>query len=177
MKVTKVIYTFIHIINCSQLDVTCGKPARRRYCMHGCKVQSAPTTTVSCISSHAYSYIQQSGRSVKIMNAKKSTIHENVDAILMTVTSAVLGVGCHTRGHTASHIVSSIIVRCCLRGSPTLCILHTTVHRTHITRHQVCEKKSLPGCINLADQVLTLPSLAGQCRRIPSSLRHPCAAK
>ena len=52
--------------------------------MHGCKLQSAPTTTVSCISSlHAYSYIQQSGRSVKTMNAKntiKSPIHENADA-------------------------------------------------------------------------------------------------
>ena len=52
--------------------------------MHGCKVQSAPTTTVSCISSlHGYSYIQQSGRSVKTMNAKntkKSPIHENADA-------------------------------------------------------------------------------------------------
>ena len=33
---------------------------------HGCKVQSAPTTTVSCISSlHAYSYIQQTGRAEK----------------------------------------------------------------------------------------------------------------
>ena len=37
------------------LHVACGKPARRHYCMHGCKVQSAPTTTASCISSHAYS--------------------------------------------------------------------------------------------------------------------------
>ena len=54
------------------------------YCMHGCKVQSASTTTVSCISSlHAYSYIQESGRSVKTMNAKNSTkspIRENADA-------------------------------------------------------------------------------------------------
>ena len=42
------------------------KPARRRYCMHGCKVQSALTTTISCISSlHAYSYIQQTGRAEK----------------------------------------------------------------------------------------------------------------
>ena len=40
---------------------------------HGSKVQSAPTTTVRCISSlHAYSYIQQSGRSVKSMNAKNT---------------------------------------------------------------------------------------------------------
>ena len=66
------------------LHVACGKPARRRYCIHGCKVQSAPTTTVSCITSHVYSYIQQSGRSVKTMNAKnmkkKSPIHENADA-------------------------------------------------------------------------------------------------
>ncbi len=52
------------------LHVACGKPARRRYCMHGYKVQSALTTTVSCISSHAYSHIQQSGCSVKTMNAK-----------------------------------------------------------------------------------------------------------
>ena len=64
--------------------VACGKPVRWHYCMHECKVQSAPTTTVSCMSSlHAYSYIQQSGRSVKTMNAKntkKSPIHENADA-------------------------------------------------------------------------------------------------
>ena len=44
---------------------------------------AAPTTTVRCISSlHAYSYIQQSGSSVKSMNAKntkKSAIHENAD--------------------------------------------------------------------------------------------------
>ena len=89
------------------LDVACGKPARRRYCMHECKIQSAPTTTVSCISSwHAYSYIQQSGRSIKTMNAKntqKSPIHENADANI----TCDLGVGCHTHGH----IVSSIIVR------------------------------------------------------------------
>ena len=66
------------------LDVARRTPARRRYCMHGCKVQSAPTTTVSCINSlHAYSYIQQSGHSVKTMNAKntkKSQVHENADA-------------------------------------------------------------------------------------------------
>ena len=44
-----------------------------------CKV---PTTTAAC-SLHAYSYIQQSGRSVKSTNAKirnKSPIHENADA-------------------------------------------------------------------------------------------------
>ena len=47
-------------------DVACGKPARRRYCMHVCKVQSAPTSTISCISSfNAYSYIQQTGRAEK----------------------------------------------------------------------------------------------------------------
>ena len=44
---------------------------------------------------------------------KKSPTHEKADAnitsILVTVTSAVLGVGCHT--HTATHIVRSIIVR------------------------------------------------------------------
>ena len=35
-----------------------------------------------------------------MLRIKKSPIHENVDAnitILVTVTSAVLGVGCHTR--------------------------------------------------------------------------------
>ena len=41
--------------------------------MHGCKVQSSPTTTVRCISSlHAYSLIKQSGRSVKSVNAKNT---------------------------------------------------------------------------------------------------------
>ena len=54
------------------------------YCMHGCKDQSVPTTTVSCISSlHAYSYIQQSGRSVKTMNGsfrvKSPKITENLN--------------------------------------------------------------------------------------------------
>ena len=95
--------------------------------------EAAPTTTVSCMSTlHAYSYIQQSGRSVKTMNAKntkKSTIHKNADANitcdLVMVTSAVLGVGCHT--HTATHIVSSIIVRCIHWSGPSgmllLCIL------------------------------------------------------
>ena len=88
---------------------------RWRYCMHGCKVQSAPTTTVSCISSlHAYSYIQQGGRSVKTMNAKntkKLPIHENADANITCDFGdgdiSRLGIGCHTHGH----IVSSIIVR------------------------------------------------------------------
>ena len=56
-----------------ELDVAFGKPARRRYCMHGCKVQSAPTSTVSCISSlHAYSYSQQSDRIVKTRDAKNT---------------------------------------------------------------------------------------------------------
>ena len=83
-------FTIINIARCSMretretalLHVACGKPPRRRYCVHGCKVQSAPTTTFSCISSHAYSFIQQSDRSVKTMNAKntkKSPIHENAD--------------------------------------------------------------------------------------------------
>ena len=82
--------------------------------MHGCKVQSAPTTTVSCISSlHAYSYIQQSGRSVKTMNAKntkKSPVHENADANI----TCDFGDGDISRSRNrlpASHIVSSIIVR------------------------------------------------------------------
>ena len=60
------------------------RPCITVYCMHGCKVQSSPTTAVICISSlHAYSYIQQSGHSVKTMNSKnmkKSPIHENADA-------------------------------------------------------------------------------------------------
>ena len=76
----------------------------------------AKSIPLSCISSlHAYSYIQQSGGSVKSMNAKntkKSPIHDNADANITCdfgdgVTSAVFGVGCHTQGH----IVSSIIVR------------------------------------------------------------------
>ena len=93
--------------------------------MYGCKVQSAPATTVSCISSlHAYSYIQQSSRSVKTMNAKntqKSPIHENANANI----TCDFGDGDiirfrsrlpHTRthGHTHGHTVSSIIVRYCL---------------------------------------------------------------
>ena len=94
------------------LRVACGKPARRRYCMHGCKIQSAPTTTVSCISSHAYSYIQQRGRSVETM--KESPIHENADANI----TCDFGDGDISRfrsrlPHTRpdGHIVSSIIVR------------------------------------------------------------------
>ena len=86
--------------------------------MNGCKVQSAPTTTVICISSlHAYSYFQQSGRSVKTMNAentKKSPIHENAD----TNITCDFGDGdiSHFRSRlpntcTHGHIVSSIIVR------------------------------------------------------------------
>ena len=82
--------------------------------MHRCKVQSAPTTTVSCISSlHAYSYIQQSGRSVKTVNAKntrKSPIHENADAD----TTCDFGDGDISRSRSllpAGNIVSSIIVR------------------------------------------------------------------
>ena len=84
--------------------------------MHGCKVQSAPTTTVRCISSlHAYSYIQQSGRSVKSMNAnnrKKSPIHENADANI----TCNFGDGDISRSrsrlpHTHTWCVSSIIVR------------------------------------------------------------------
>ena len=43
------------------LDVACGKPARRRYCMH------AP----SAASVHAYSYIQQSGRGIKNYECQK----------------------------------------------------------------------------------------------------------
>ena len=82
--------------------------------MHGYKVQSAPTTTVGCISSlHAYSYIQQSGRSVKTMNAKntkKSLIHENADANI----TCDFGDGDISRSRNRlphGHTVSSIIVR------------------------------------------------------------------
>ena len=47
--------------------------AARRYAWNVYVTLAAPTTTVSCISSlHAYSYIQQSGRSVKTMNAKNT---------------------------------------------------------------------------------------------------------
>ena len=70
-------YVTITTTRCSMRET------RETAVLHGCKVQSAPTTTVSCISSHAYSYTQQSGRSVKTMNAKnpnKSPIHENADA-------------------------------------------------------------------------------------------------
>ena len=64
--------------------VVTARPCITVYCMHGCKVQSTPTTTISCISSlHPYSYIQQSGRIVKTMtakNTKKSPIHDNAAA-------------------------------------------------------------------------------------------------
>ena len=78
--------------------------------MHGCKVQSAPTTTVSSL--NAYSYIQQSGRSVKTMNAKnsrkKSQIHVNADANITGDFGdgdiSLLGVGCHTFAHTATSL-------------------------------------------------------------------------
>ena len=61
-------------------------------------------------------HIQQSGRSVKTMNAKntkKSTIHENADANI----TCDFGDGDISRfrsrlTHTHDHIVSSIIVRC-----------------------------------------------------------------
>ena len=84
---------------------------------HGCKVQSAPPPQPL----HAYSYIQQSGRSVKIMNAKytkKSPIHGNADANI----TCDFGDGdisrCRSQlphGQAASHVVSSIIVRYVLR--------------------------------------------------------------
>ena len=71
---------------------------------------------------HSYSYIQQSGRSVKTMNAKntrKKSIRENADANI----TCYFGDGDisrfrsrlpHTRtdGQTDGHIVSSIIVTC-----------------------------------------------------------------
>ena len=88
---------------------------------HGCKAQSAPTTTVRCTSSlHAYSYIQQSGRSIKSMNAKntkKSPIHENADANI----TCYFGDGDISRStsrlpHTHGQPVGSIIVRLWCRG-------------------------------------------------------------
>ena len=110
------IVLYIMITRCSMretretalLHVACGKPARRRYF-----VQSPPSAT----SVHAHSYIQQSGRSVKTVNAKNtknSLIHENADANI----TCDFGDGDISRfrsrlPHTrpASHIVSSIIVR------------------------------------------------------------------
>ena len=90
--------------------------------MHGCKVQSAPTTTVSCISQpHGIAglgtRIQQSGHSIKTTNAKntkKSPIHDNADA---NITCDFGGRDIsrfrsplpHTR--PPGHIGSSIIVR------------------------------------------------------------------
>ena len=62
---------------------------------------------------HAYSYIQQSGRSVKTMNAKntkKSPIHENADANI----TCNFGDGDISRFRSRlphSHVISSIIVR------------------------------------------------------------------
>ena len=81
------------------LDVVCGKPARRRYCMGA----------FSCIrSSHAYSYIQQSGRTEKLRMPKirkKSPIHENADANITCDfgdgdTSRYRSRFTHTGGHT-----------------------------------------------------------------------------
>ena len=86
----------------------------RAACM-GAK-SNPPPQPLCCISSlHAYSYIQQSGHSVKTMNAKntnKSQIHENADANI-TCDFGDGDISC-SRGrlpHTHSHIVSSIIVR------------------------------------------------------------------
>ena len=74
-----------------------------------------PQQPPSAASVHAYSYIQQSGRGVKTMNAKntkKSPIHENADANI----TCDIGDGDFSRfrsrlPHMATHIVSSIIVR------------------------------------------------------------------
>ena len=76
-----------------------------------------PPPSAAC-SLHVYSYIQQSGRSVKSMNAKntrkKSPIHENADAYI----TCGFGDGDISRSRsrfphtqTASHIVSSIIAK------------------------------------------------------------------
>ena len=77
---------------------------------------ATPTTTIRCISS-LQSYIQQSGRSVKSMNAKntkKITVLENADANI----TCNFGDGDISRSrsrlpqtHAATHMASSIIVR------------------------------------------------------------------
>ena len=80
----------------------------------GAKSNPPPTTTVRCISSlHAYSYIQQSGRSVISTNAKntknKSPIHENADANI----TCDFGDGDISRSRSRlphGHTVSSVIV-------------------------------------------------------------------
>ena len=99
--------------------------------MHGCKVQSALSTTVSCISSlHAYSYIQQSGRIVKTMNAKnmkKSLNHEKVDAnITCDFGDSDISRFRIRLPQSHTHIVSSIISRCYL-ASPGKYIYTITV--------------------------------------------------
>ena len=57
------------------LHIACGKPARRRYCMHGCKVQICP---------HNQRQLHQFACILYAMNSKnsrkKSPIHENADA-------------------------------------------------------------------------------------------------
>ena len=78
----------------------------------GCKAYLPPQPICIC-ALHAYSYIQQSGRSVKTMNAintKKSPIHENADTNI-TCEFGDGDINCCRSRLPASHIVSSIIVR------------------------------------------------------------------
>ena len=136
--------------------------------MHGCKVQSAPTTTVSCISSlHAYSYIQQSGRSVNTMNAKntrkKSPIHENADANI----TCDFGDGDISRCRSllpASHIVSSIIVRLHTYVA-TLLRLRNRALVVHIYHYIGCSKRraTCPPGILVAATCVAIYCIFGHC--------------
>ena len=86
------------------LHVACGNPARQRYCMG---------EKFSCIRAHRmHIHIFNKvavRKNYECQKYEKILIHENADAILVTVTSAVLGVDFHT--HTDNHIARSIIVR------------------------------------------------------------------
>ena len=78
----------------------------RRYA----KSYPPPQPPSAACSLHAYSYLQQSGRSIKTMNAKntkKSPIHENANI------TCDFGDIRHSRSRLPhGHTVSSIIVRC-----------------------------------------------------------------
>ena len=111
-----------HYLSCVSTGPQCPPPTL--LWRHWCKVQSARTITgrlhqwATC-SWHAYSYIQQSGRRLKLWMPKirkKSPIHENADANItcnfsdgdISRSRSLLP---HTRTHGHTHIVSSIIVR------------------------------------------------------------------
>ena len=127
------IYTIVHIRVSVVISNGLRAAAARRYA----KSNPPPTTTLSCISSlHVYSYIQQSGRSVKSMNAKnteKTPIHENADVNI----TCDFGDGDISRsrsrllhGQTASHILSLIIVDS-RTYHHTCCVSHTDSHSNH----------------------------------------------